>query len=272
MDYVAIEYASFAAWPAFEQMDMGTWLLRFAGGYTKRANSVNVLGHDEGSIAEHVTRCEDQYNQRTMPCIFRLLSFIDNSSIEAILDSRGYHPGERSLVLFQALEGKGFVSDSLVRFQPEPWMDVYCGLSGKSAQDSDKHRQMIKSIQGKNLLVVLRKHGQDVSCGLGVICGRFFGIFDIVTHSDHRNRGYGTELISGMLSWAISEGAETAYVQVVAENAPAIRLYNKLGYEQGYEYHYRIQNVPTTSCSRPGNKGGQSREGFSMGTSLPPVG
>lgn len=244
MDYVAVEYASFAAWPAFEQIDRGRWLLRFAAGYTKRANSVNVLGHNEGSIAEEVTHCEGHYIQRRMPCIFRLISFIDNSEIEAVLDSRGYYLGEQSLVLLQALEGKRFFSDSLVRFQAEPWMDVYYRLSGKSAQDADKHMQMIKSIQGKNLLVVLRKYGREVSCGLGVICGRFFGIFDIVTHPDHRNRGYGKELISGMLSWAISEGAGTAYVQVVAENAPAIRLYNQLGYEQGYKYHYRIQNVP----------------------------
>jgi ribosomal protein S18 acetylase RimI-like enzyme len=31
-------------------------------------------------------------------------------------------------------------------------------------------------------------------------------------------------------------------VQVLADNIPAVKLYQKLGYKLSYEYHYKIQN------------------------------
>jgi GNAT superfamily N-acetyltransferase len=81
-----------------------------------------------------------------------------------------------------------------------------------------------------------------MSCGLGVVSDGFFGIFDIVTHPQYRNKGYGYEFINGMLHWAIQNHTYTAYVQVIAKNTPAVKLYQKLGFELSYEYHYKIQN------------------------------
>jgi len=65
-------------------------------------------------------------------------------------------------------------------------------------------------------------------------------LFDIVTAPEHRNRGYGTRLISSMLAWARENGAAHAYLGVVESNAPARRLYAKFGYEEAYRYWYRI--------------------------------
>ncbi len=38
-----LERTMFRAWPSFEETDYDGWLLRLAGGFTKRANSVNAL-------------------------------------------------------------------------------------------------------------------------------------------------------------------------------------------------------------------------------------
>lgn len=241
-DYISIEQASYHAWPAFEQKDIDGWIFRFAGGYTKRANSVNVLSGAKGPVANQVTRSEKEYNRRNLPCIFRLLSFNDNSEIETVLDSRGYYRGDHSLVLVQDLQNNKFAVTSLDCLEVNHWMVCYCNLSGKKLKDHDTHIRMIKRIEDDLLLVILRKGDKEVSCGLGVTHNGFFGIFDIVTHYQHRNKGYGTELINGMLSWAVNKGAHTAYLQVVADNKPAIRLYHKLGYLPAYEYHYKIQN------------------------------
>ena len=40
MNPVKIELASYASWVAFEQLNYRGWILRFADGETKRANSV----------------------------------------------------------------------------------------------------------------------------------------------------------------------------------------------------------------------------------------
>jgi ribosomal protein S18 acetylase RimI-like enzyme len=52
---------------------------------------------------------------------------------------------------------------------------------------------------------------------------------------------------AGLKAWPAFEefddnGASSSYLQVVAENTPAVGFYKKLGYEPAYEYHYKIQN------------------------------
>jgi GNAT superfamily N-acetyltransferase len=82
--------------------------------------------------------------------------------------------------------------------------------------------------------------GEPVSCALGVLEDRFFGLFDVVTALAHRNEGYATMLLSSMLGWACANGAAHAYLGVVEANAAARKLYGKLGYQEVYEYWYRI--------------------------------
>ena len=41
-----LEELAFRGWPALESRDLAGWRLRFSGGYTKRANSINALGPD----------------------------------------------------------------------------------------------------------------------------------------------------------------------------------------------------------------------------------
>lgn len=240
MDFISIEHAGYHAWPAFEQLEMDGWIFRFAEGYTKRANSVNVLYGTGGPIAQKVIRSEEEYHRRNLPCIFRLLSFNDNSQIESVLDARGYELRDKSCVMVQDLQNRKFGSPSFDSLEGNDWLACYCNLSGKELKDHATHIEMIRRIKDDHLMAVLWKDRWVVSCGLGVIHNGFFGIFDIVTHSDHRNRGYGARLVNGMLSWAVNRGAHTAYLQVIAENLPAIRLYQKLGYLPAYGYHYKI--------------------------------
>jgi len=66
-------------------------------------------------------------------------------------------------------------------------------------------------------------------------------LFDIVTHPNFRNRGYGRQLVLDLLSWGKERGARIAYLQVMLDNAPALRLYSKVGFEEIYRYWYRIK-------------------------------
>ena len=42
------------------------------------------------------------------------------------------------------------------------------------------------------------------------------------------------------MAWGAERGARDAYLQVVASNAPAVRLYEQLGFADVYRYHYRL--------------------------------
>ncbi|MEZ5194715.1 MAG: GNAT family N-acetyltransferase [Nocardioides sp.] len=40
------------------------------------------------------------------------------------------------------------------------------------------------------------------------------------------------------LDWAASQGATTAYLQVLSDNEPALRLYERLGFTTHHRYRY----------------------------------
>ncbi len=52
----------------------------------------------------------------------------------------------------------------------------------------------------------------------------------VCTHPDHRGRGY-AKAITGYLTNAILDRGETPFLHVFVNNAPAIKLYEKLGYK-----------------------------------------
>ena len=83
--------------------------------------------------------------------------------------------------------------------------------------------------------------GQIVGCGLGVLQGGYLGLFDLVVDAAHRRRGYGAELMRGLLAWGKSQGARRAYLQVMCSNQPALHLHAGLGFAEVYRYWYRVQ-------------------------------
>lgn len=242
MKNIQIERASLNAWPTFEEFNDNGWISRFADGYTKRANSVTVLYPRMDFLESWIQRYEHLYNSKRQPCIFRLLSFNDNTEIERVLDVRGYTKDDHSLVLTLDLNKREFQA---VEFDPvtvTEWMKYYCELSGKEIKAHSTHIKIINNIKARHILASLSVENAIISCGLGVLSDGLFGLFDIVTHPQHRNKGYGYKLISGMLQWAFENGASSSYLQVIAENTPVIGLYKRLGYEISYEYYYKIQN------------------------------
>ena len=67
----------------------------------------------------------------------------------------------------------------------------------------------------------------------------YVGLFDIVVDHNVRNRGIGRRLCTRLLQWARSAGCTTGYLAVLADNAPALKLYANLGFRQAYTYWYR---------------------------------
>jgi len=81
--------------------------------------------------------------------------------------------------------------------------------------------------------------GQVQVCGQIAREGDLVGLYDIFTAPAARGRGLATAFCAGLLGRAGQAGARTAYLQVDAANAPARQVYLKLGFQDGYTYHYR---------------------------------
>ena len=216
-----IEEASLNAWPALQQIFYDGWVLRFAKGYTKRANSVNPLFGSRMDVEDKVEKCERIYADRQQPAIFRITPFADPPDLDQVLERRGYKHLDRTLVQHLDLRVLTISPNLQVELRNEildTWMEVFCKLSGSALEKHETHKKMIEAIPSQPFLASLRDSGEVVACGLGVLENEYFGLFDIVTEPRLRNQGYGTKLTFGMLRWAREQGAAHAYLQVVATN------------------------------------------------------
>ncbi len=237
-----IEEAALNAWPALQQVLYDGWILRFSRGYSKRANSVTPLFESSLDLREKIAICERTYRAKALPPIFRLTPFAAPAELEPLLEQRGYELVEPSLVLQRAFgQHLPAVGGAAPREEGlDEWLRIYAGLSRLDAAHQPTLRAMLEAIPTRRFLAALLEAGSAVACGMGVLEGDLFGMFDLVVESSQRNRGYGTKLVCGMLDWAQANGARHAYLQVVGSNAPARQLYAKLGFQDLYPYHYRV--------------------------------
>lgn len=239
-----LETAAFAAWPALETQNTGPWHLRFADGYTKRANSANLLKPAEQLSPDMLRKIEAAYRERRLPPIFRLASFAASSAIDNTLADHGYRLNDVTQVQTLPLTGERFAANhelSITMLPIEQWFTAFQHISGKIGAAQSTHLRILQAIQEKCAFAVLHnKHDEAVCCGLVVVSGPYCGLFDIATAAHARQQGLATRLCADLLHWGKQQGATTAYLQVTAHNLAAINVYERLGFRRAYQYWYRV--------------------------------
>ncbi|MEM7537556.1 MAG: GNAT family N-acetyltransferase [Chloroflexota bacterium] len=239
-----VEEASLNAWPALQTVIYDGWLVRFANNYTKRANSVTPLYSGALSLDDKIDRCEDFYERRKQPTIFRLpVCAADTPALDATLASRGYQRSDETIVQVKGLAAPRYAQhESVHNIQTATaWLPLFHAME-PARRDMSTHQQMLDNIISPVNYASLTIKNQPVACGLGVYENGYVGFFDIVVDAAHRRRGYGRLLMESLLGWGQSfDDAQYAYLQVVATNTGALRLYETLGFEELYRYWYRVK-------------------------------
>jgi N-acetylglutamate synthase len=77
----------------------------------------------------------------------------------------------------------------------------------------------------------------DAAVGIAVDHDDLVGLFCLAVDPVRRRSGLGTALVRVLLAGA---RARTAYLQVDEDNAPAIALYERLGFAEAYRYCHRV--------------------------------
>ena len=237
-----IEELSLNAWPCLQQILDDGWILRFADGYTKRANSVNPIYPGTQNLENKIRRCEQIYLRKNLKPIFRLTPLAD-PKIDQILENAGYY--KQDVVSVQTKDLNNWQhAFSPIRISTEltqEWLDHFVHMSQLPLVHWGTLTDMLQSIASETCYALLIQNSQVVSCGLGVLDNSYLGLFEIITAKRQRRKGYAQKLISGILNWGKSQGAVHAYLQVQITNQAAFNLYAKLGFQELYQYFYRIK-------------------------------
>ena len=236
------EAVGFRAWPATSVHYDGAWAVRLTAGHpAKRLNSVNPLDpSDDSNLKERIARAARRFAAYGRPLTFRL-SPLAAGRIADHLDAEGWSRFSESLVMRAPLE-EAMVRDAMDQI-PLQDMGRFIGAAIAIRSLDPALRpglsEVISSIQPEAGLFVLEQGGVPVSTAICVQDGDIAGLFEVATDERQRGKGYGRRLLLSALKWAHARGARGTWLQVEADNAPAIGLYRSMGFEEAYRYHYR---------------------------------
>lgn len=235
-----IEEAALNAWPAPHQVIYDGWFLRFASGYSKRANSINPLYKSSIPIAEKMAYCERVYELAGLPPLYRLADPFVPEGLIAALEEAGYIGFDPTLVLGREIHFMDGLPDTVDfrKMEKDAWLCLRADLTGTSLAKWKKHGEILKTILPRKILLGLYAEGKPVACGMGVVEGSLIGFFSILTNASERKKGFGRMMMMALTNWGVNEGADFGYLQVEGDNEPATAMYARLGFDLCYKYQY----------------------------------
>ncbi len=241
----ALEYRLMNAWPSIECQFYRGWVVRFANGYTKRANSVSPLWHDAELDDELVTHIIEQFDAMGIRPVFRLTG-LEKAGTDEILAAHGFVESDPTYCM---------VTDDLARFEVEDAVTISTELPPEWAQDAvlsqeqgvtpEVLRDIVTRIRQTHGFATLSMDDQAVAWGLGVVERGYIGLYDVVVQPDLRGLGLGKRVLNGLIAWGREHGAQHAYLQVTEANTVARSLYSSLGFRDAYRYRHRILKQET---------------------------
>jgi len=240
--------AGLNALPAPRQVLLDGWLLRFADGCTRRANSVNPLWAGSAlGTDDRIRRCAALYAAQGLPCLFRVPSF-QPPGLDAALDAHGYAPleGDTRILFRPGLDGDGADGTGVELTEGQPgaeWLDAQARIAGDRARVANARRAILAGLAIPAAFGAVRLGGPDAplaSLAYAAVHDGLACVNMVATDPGARRRGLSRRVLLRLLAWARAVGAEGACLQVAADNAAAIPLYEGLGFRtELYRYHYR---------------------------------
>ncbi|MDR0272349.1 MAG: GNAT family N-acetyltransferase [Clostridiales bacterium] len=235
------EEISMNAHPAIRTQTYDGWILRFCNGFTNRANSVNMLAPSTIVLEEKIKFCEDIYSSQNLASVFKITPLSEN--IDALLESKGYEIITPTNLMTMTLKTQNIKSEVVISDKiTSEWHEDFFRLSEITDVMKKETDKIIHSnIINKKLYASISENGKCIAAGMCVVEREYVGLYDIVTDKNFRGKGLGFDICAALLNNSMQLGAKHAYIQVVAENTPAVALYKKLGFENCYQYWYRVK-------------------------------
>lgn len=243
-----IEDAGINASAPRDQRWVDGWLVRLSPGKAKRARCIQAVAPGRLGIDEKLALCLPLFAAAGLRPFVRITPFSEPAGLDRHLAARGMERIDdtrvmvvASLVPFIATNAVDAAGDARIESADATAFAEWVGLArGSSPIERRAHAERIAGAPVPRHSVLARdEQGQVVACAQVVIEGEIAGLYDVFTAESARGRGHAERLCRHLLGHAGNRGARVGYLQVDAGNDAARRIYHRLGFVDGYAYHYR---------------------------------
>lgn len=228
-------------WPAVQTLVLGDWVLRFANGYSGRANSASALRPGADLAADDLAHLCALYRAAGLSPAIRVTP-LSPAGLGARLVAAGWQPVVTSIgMVAHARDWKPDVRVTLDVAPSVAWISGVSQWQDLRKRNGDHLAAIVRLVRLPAAFATLHADGRPVGYGMSVLDRGMAEIGSVVLGPLDRGKGLGRALVETLLDWAARNGAGRVFLQVEENNAVAIRLYRALGFEEVYRYtEYRL--------------------------------
>ena len=244
-----IEDAGLNASAPPQQRWLDGWLLRLSPGKARRARCINALAAGRLPLADKLALAGETFAEAGLPLLVRITRFTQPAGLDDQLAALGYTVLDPTRVMVRPDLQAGPLTPltpltpglCLEPMEAVAFAQAVGALRGSSPDEcaGHAHRLLHSPVPYRGYVLRDAATAQVLACGQFAREGAFVGLYDIFTHGQARGRGLAMLLCERLLYLSANEGAKVAYLQVAGDNHAARRIYERLGFVDGYGYHYR---------------------------------
>lgn len=234
----AIERVAMRAWPAEEVEEVeGWWLRRTVGVGRRRSNSL-LPPADSAEAVRTVEAALATAEELGFEEVVQVSPAEVHLRLDGALEDRGMVFGGRTFVLAGPIAG-GVVADVRLGDLDRDWVQAWAAVDGGDGVEATAEL-VLSQLDGRARFArVDSPDGEPLAVGIGVVEEGWLGVFSLTVAPAARRRGLATAIMDGLEAWAATAGARSVYLQVEADNEPALALYARRGLHVAHSYHYR---------------------------------
>lgn len=241
-------------WGFQERAYIGGWEVRAAGGHTSRANCAWPLGDSGMSLRATLDAVRHWFADRGLT---PRVQTVDGSPLDREIAASGFAGADRP-----ALRQTAPLEPALTLLRRAADADLEAEITAELPEDFFAvYRRGLGIPEFKTILttggalirfaVVRGADGAALSAGRLAVdhATGYAGIAALATVETARRRGLARVVLRDLLSFAADRGATSTYLEVEEGNAPALALYESLGYATAHRYHCRTPVDELVSAS-----------------------